>query len=81
MSSNIFSESRAIYEMMSQNVVKPDRALITKWRRVSCWITKATRVQAHASARAPTPTSTHTHTHVPMHTHSLECTYTEIFKT
>ena len=40
---------------------------------VACWISKATRAQAHASARAPTPshnTHTHNHTRAP-HTRTL----------
>ena len=33
------------------------------WRRVACWISKATRPQLHASARVPPP-HTHTEKHV-----------------
>jgi hypothetical protein len=44
------------------------------WRRVTCWITKATRVQAHASARAiippAAPTRTHAHIRAREHTHT-----------
>ena len=43
---------------------------MTIWRRVACWISNATRAQAHARACAPTlkspphaaPPHTHTHT-------------------
>jgi hypothetical protein len=35
---------------------------MTIWRRVSCWIIKATRVQARARAFTPTHPQTHTHT-------------------
>jgi hypothetical protein len=42
---------------MSKNVVEPERPQVAIWRmRVECWISKATRAQAHASARAPTLT-------------------------
>jgi hypothetical protein len=40
---------------MSKNVVEPERPRMTIWRRVACWISKATRAQAHD--RAP-PTHT-----------------------
>ena len=45
------------------------------WRRVACWISKATRAKAHVRARAPTtiPTSTHTRTHALSHA----CTHTD----
>jgi hypothetical protein len=48
-------------------MVEPERMQIAIWRRVACWISKATRAQAQASVRAPTPThiapaNTHTHT-------------------
>ena len=33
---------------------------MTVWRRVTCWISKDTRAQAHARTRAPTATHTHT---------------------
>ena len=33
------------------------------WRLVSCWISKATRLQAHASVRTPTPTHACTRTY------------------
>jgi hypothetical protein len=53
---------------------------IAIWRiRIKCWISKATRTQAHVQAHAPCHTSplslslslTHTHTHT--HTHSGKC--------
>ena len=38
-----FFENRAVYEIMWENVVEPDRPLMTIWRlRIACWITKAT---------------------------------------
>ena len=33
------------------------------WRRIACWISKATCAQANASACVPTPTSAHARTH------------------
>ena len=30
------------------------------WRRVACWVCKATRAEAHARARVPTKHTTHT---------------------
>jgi hypothetical protein len=33
-----------------------DRPRLAIWRRVACWISKATRQQAHACTCAPTPT-------------------------
>jgi hypothetical protein len=44
----IFPESRAVYDIMSNNVVEPERPQMTISRvRVECWIRKATRAQAH----------------------------------
>ena len=65
---NCFSENRAICEIMLKNMVQPERPQMAKWRRVACWISKATRAQVHARAHAPTHTYTRAHTH----------TYTEI---
>ena len=59
-----FLRNCAVYEIMSKNVVQPDRTQMATWRLVACWISKATCAQAHASACAPTPTPLlHTHTH------------------
>ena len=63
-----FSENRAAYEIMSKNMVEPERPQMAIWRRVACWIIKATRAQAHASARAPTPI--HTLAQARMHAHT-----------
>ena len=40
----------------SKNVVEAERPRMTIWRRVSCWVTKATRAKTCARVRAPTPT-------------------------
>ena len=48
-----FSENRAVYEIMSKNMM--ERPQMTIWCRVACWLSKATRVQAHAYPRACAP--------------------------
>ena len=52
MFNNFFSENRAVYEIMSKNVVEPARP------QIAYWISKATHAQVHASASA------HTHTEI-----------------
>ena len=54
MFSNFFSENRAVYEIVSKNVVKPGRSQTAIKRRVACWISKATRAQAQTHSRAHT---------------------------
>jgi hypothetical protein len=70
-----FSENRAVYDIMSKNLVELERPQMTIWRRVACWISKATLTQAHASAHLPTsiPTLAGTHMQVPTHTHTEIC--------
>ena len=50
--SNFFAENHGIYEIMSKNMVLPERLQLTMWRmRVGCWISKSTRhvlTRAHA---------------------------------
>ena len=59
-----FSENRAVYDIMSKNVMKLEKPQVTIWRmRVACWIRKVTRAQAQARAREPTPTRTYSPTH------------------
>ena len=55
--SNFFPENRAVYEVISRNVVEPERPQ-TIWRRVVCCVSKATRATTHASARSRTPPTT-----------------------
>ena len=39
----LFSENRAVSEIMWKNRIKPDRPQMTIWRmRFGCWVTKAT---------------------------------------
>ena len=61
-SNNFFSENFAIYLIMSKNVVEPERPQMAMWRCVACWISKATRAQAHAIARAAFLTRARTRT-------------------
>jgi hypothetical protein len=56
MFSNLFSENRAIYEIMSKYVLELQKLQMTIWRRVAWSISEATHAQTHASARAPTHT-------------------------
>jgi hypothetical protein len=61
--------SVAFYEVISRSIVTPDRPQTAIWRRVGCWIRKATRAESRFSARTPTHphTSPHTHTHTNKH--------------
>jgi hypothetical protein len=59
-----FSENRAVGKIMSKNFVEPERTQMTIWRCVECWISKATRAQAHARIRAPTTTHTRTQIYI-----------------
>ena len=56
MFNNFFSKNRAVYEIMSKNEAESERAQMTRWRRVACWIIKATGAQAEAYAHAPSHT-------------------------
>ena len=51
------------YEIMLKNMMEPERPHTGLWRRVACWISKATRAQAQDSAPAPTSTRTNVHAH------------------
>ena len=68
MFSNFFSENREVYEIMSKNEVEPKRPQMAIRWRVACWISKATRAQAHAIARAPTFTYMRAHARTGLHT-------------
>ena len=68
-SSNFFfPEYRAVCEIMSKNVVEPERPHMAALRHVACWVSQATRAQAHTSACPPTTTHTWTQTHAHTHT-------------
>jgi hypothetical protein len=80
-----FSKSRAIYEIMLDNMMEPERTQII-WRlRVAYWISKPTRSREHTCVCAPTPSLslTHTHTHRRTHTHAFihARTHAELFST
>ena len=62
MFNNFFSENRSVYEIMSKIVLEVEEPQMTIWKRVACWISKATRVQAHARALVPTHPHPHPHT-------------------
>jgi hypothetical protein len=62
-----FSDNRAVYEIMSKNMVEPERPQMTIWRLVACWISKVTRVQVNATQpHARTLTHTHARPHTQM---------------
>jgi hypothetical protein len=44
-------------------MVEPAMLQMAIWRRIACWISKATRAQEHARAHAPTITHPHPHKH------------------
>jgi hypothetical protein len=46
----------------SKNMVEPERPQMTIWRRIACWIRKATRAQLHARPSAHSPKHTHKRT-------------------
>jgi hypothetical protein len=68
-----FSENRAVYEIMSKNMVEPERPQMTIWRRVAYWISKATRTQTRVSVCALTPT--HERTNIHWHPHALSFSF------
>jgi hypothetical protein len=45
MFSKAFSENRAVYEIMSKNLVEPERPQTIWLMRVACWVSKATRAK------------------------------------
>jgi hypothetical protein len=64
---NFLFENRAVYEIISKNIVKPEATNdVTVWRiRFACRISKTTRTHIHARAHAPG----HPHTHALAHIH------------
>ena len=70
----LFSEYRAVYEIMSKNMVEPERTQTIRRLRVAYWISKLTRrkhtpalVHLYPLIHPPTHTHTHTHTHTQKH--------------
>jgi hypothetical protein len=44
---NFVFENRAVYELMWENTVQPDRPQMTTWRmRIACWIPEATNAHS-----------------------------------
>jgi hypothetical protein len=80
MFSDSFPENRSVYEIMSTNMVEPERTQTIWDLRVAYWISKPTRSQAalvHPHTHAHTDSRTHTHapslerrTHTHTHTHT-----------
>jgi hypothetical protein len=70
MFNSFFPENRVSYEKVLKNAVDTEKQQMTICRRVTCWISKATRVQAHASAREPTPIHIWKHAHARTHPHA-----------
>jgi hypothetical protein len=62
-----FSKNRSVYEVILKNVVQPVSLKMKIWRRIECWVNKATSAQAHTSTPArthsPTRACTNTQTH------------------
>jgi hypothetical protein len=52
-----FKKNRAVYELISTNMVEPEKPQTATWRRVACWISKATRANTH---HGPYTHTTHT---------------------
>jgi hypothetical protein len=45
----LFSENRAVYEIMWKNVVQPEGPQMTTWRtRIACWIPEATNTHSES---------------------------------
>jgi hypothetical protein len=66
-----FSENRAVYVIMSNNMVEPERTKTICQKRVAYWTSKPTSAQSHVRARATT--LTHTHTHTQKYTYNTYC--------
>ena len=41
------SENRAAYDIIAKNMLEPKMPQMAIWRRVACWIGKATRARLH----------------------------------
>jgi hypothetical protein len=49
---------------MSKNMVELEGRQMEIWRRVACWVSKATHAQPYARPRVPTHIHTHPHTQI-----------------
>ena len=73
-----FSNYRAVFDIMSKNMVEPERPQTISRMHVTCWISKATRAQTRPRPCTHTRAgATHTHTHT--HTHAHRNTYVKCF--
>jgi hypothetical protein len=75
MYSKLYSENRAVYEIMTKHMGKQEATNdVTVWRiRVACWISKTTRTHARAFTRPRSLAPLHTHTRERAHTHTEIC--------
>ena len=73
-----FSENRAVFEIMSKNMVGPQRKQKIWRQRVAYWISEPTCVQVHTGARTPTRTHACPHPRTRAHIHTEIC-YTYYF--
>ena len=64
-----FPESRAVCEIMSKNMVDPEKLQILWRMRVTCWISEATRAKSRARASTSTFTQAPTLARERAHTH------------
>ena len=69
MFSDFFQKKKnAVYEILSKNMVKPERPKMTIWQRVAWWIIKTTcapaPVNPHPHSRVHARTSMHTQTNM-----------------
>jgi hypothetical protein len=65
-----FAKNRAVSEIMSKNTVEPERKQKIWHIRISCWLSKPTRMQhtpALVHLHPPTHPTTYTHTHAFAH--------------
>jgi hypothetical protein len=76
MFNNVFRKSCHLCNNI-EKVVEPKGPQMAIWRRVACWISKATRAQAYTSDHAPT----HTHMHRSTNAQARTLTNPEICET
>jgi hypothetical protein len=75
MFSNFLPEIRDIFEIMTKNVVEPERPQTMGCLRVVCWMSKATRTHTHALASG----RKHTHTHNSGNINAPQCYFIHAF--
>jgi hypothetical protein len=73
-----FSENRAVYEIMSKNVVEPERPQMALMRRFACWISKAkarARAEKGCYCFSTARMGSRTRHSVTLYVHCLSCFY------